>query len=75
MWINPVIWLVVGSPAPYKYREELNSKVSVWQGDITRLEIGAIANAANETLLGGGGGNRQFNNNKKHGRQKLKSYP
>ena len=33
----------------------LAGKVSLYQGDITKLEIDGIVNAANEALLGGGG--------------------
>ncbi|QDV33966.1 O-acetyl-ADP-ribose deacetylase [Tautonia plasticadhaerens] len=32
-----------------------NDRIRVVQGDITSLAVGAIVNAANETLLGGGG--------------------
>lgn len=35
--------------------EVLAEKITLFQGDITTLEVDCIANAANKTLLGGGG--------------------
>jgi O-acetyl-ADP-ribose deacetylase len=34
---------------------KLNGKVAVWRGNIVKLAVGAIVNAANKGLLGGGG--------------------
>jgi len=40
---------------PKEIDEKLNSKVSLWRGNIVSLEIDAYQNAANKSLMGGGG--------------------
>lgn len=50
---------VKASKEGQKADEELAGKVSIWQGDITTLDIDAIVNAANSRLIPGGGGTKE----------------
>ena len=39
----------------FEVDNDINSKVSLCQGDITKLNVDAIVNSVNKTLIGGGG--------------------
>jgi O-acetyl-ADP-ribose deacetylase (regulator of RNase III) len=39
----------------FPYSKQFNNKISLWRGDITRLAVDAITNAANKNLTQGGG--------------------
>ena len=39
----------------FEVNPEINAKVSLWKGDITKIDVNAIMNASKESLLGGRG--------------------
>lgn len=51
--ISPPLWrLDTASAKPlYKANDELNQQISLFRGDITKLEIDAIANAGEDYAL------------------------
>ncbi|KAG8904727.1 hypothetical protein FRB99_001266 [Tulasnella sp. 403] len=50
-----------GKESRYPFNDSWLDKVSLLQGDITKLKVDAIVNAANRSLMGGSGG-ETFNN-------------
>lgn len=46
------LWDIPTIKAQFGSRSVFADKISLWQGDITRLKVGAIVNAANSQMLG-----------------------
>jgi len=58
---KPAFLKPIDGPKP-EFNKELNEKVSLYQGDLTKLAIDVIVNAANSKLAGGGGGKNIYLN-------------